>query len=262
MQVHLQVEINPADVTLTDFSSLAGLRRDDPVNAPSWKTVTITPPEPSVWETLSFASASIDTPVGLVAGGWATSDAPATNTSECGSAQWEDSFISLSCQSDNVYDRAAFTKVLFASFGTPSGSCGGLPPPIVNASCNANNSVSVVEELCLGRTACSVNVTDAVFGDPCKGTPKHMIVVLECSTRAYSFVTSATVPVGSTAFVTVPVRGTTQLLALVTEGGEPVWGNGSFVPGDPGVFGADALADGSGVRFSVGSGEFTFVLEK
>ena len=258
--MHPCMVLTQAGVALADFSSLAGLRRDDPVNSPSWKTVTITPPEPAVWEVLSFASASIDTPVGLVAGGWATSDVPATNTSECGSVQWEDSFISLSCQSNNAYDRAAFSRVIFASFGTPSGSCGGAPT--VNASCNANNSVSVVEGLCLGRSACSINVTDAVFGDPCKGTPKHMIVVLECSTRAYSFVTSATVPVGSTAFATVPLRGTTPALALVTEGGIPVWGNGTFVPGNPGVFGADPLTDGSGLRFSVGSGSYTFVLEK
>jgi hypothetical protein len=69
-------------------------------------------------------------------------------------------------------------KILFASYGTPTGSCGSWA---VNASCNANNSVSVVESACLGKSRCSIKTDTPTFGDPCYKTVKHLVVEATCS---------------------------------------------------------------------------------
>jgi hypothetical protein len=69
---------------------------------------------------------------------------------------------------------------------------------------------------------------------------------------------AATVPVGATAAVTVWALGDAST-ASVTEGGAPVWRDGSFVPGNaPGVLSAAASSDGRSVVFEVGSGAFAF----
>ena len=69
---------------------------------------------------------------------------------------------------------------------------------------------------------------------------------------------SATVPVGSTAAITVWALGDAST-ATVTEGGVPVWRDGAFVPGlAPGVLSAAASSDGLSVVFEVGSGTFAF----
>lgn len=65
----------------------------------------------------------------------------------------------------------------FASFGTPSGSCGSFQ----KGTCHASSSQSVVEKLCLGRSRCSVGPTIDNFGDPCPRTNKHLSVQVTCS---------------------------------------------------------------------------------
>jgi len=73
-----------------------------------------------------------------------------------------------------------------------------------------------------------------------------MIVVLQCSTKAYGFVTSATIPVSSIGTVIFPTRDFSPSNATVSESGSDVWVNGNFLPGVPGISDAVALGDGSG----------------
>jgi hypothetical protein len=54
-----------------------------------------------------------------------------------------------------------FTAVLFASFGTPSGTCGNF----ALGDCNAANSTAIVSAACLGQQSCSIDVADTLFGD-------------------------------------------------------------------------------------------------
>ena len=68
---------------------------------------------------------------------------------------------------------------------------------------------------------------------------------------------SATVPVGATAAVSVWALGAAAL-ATVTEGGAPVWRNGNFIQGPPGVQSAAASADGRSIIFEIGSGSYGF----
>lgn len=67
-----------------------------------------------------------------------------------------------------------FTEVLFASYGTPNGTCGNFS---IDSNCNAATSVSVVEGYILGQTGTvSIPASNAYFGDPCPGIGKRLYV--------------------------------------------------------------------------------------
>jgi hypothetical protein len=67
-----------------------------------------------------------------------------------------------------------FTEVIFASYGTPNGTCGNFS---INNSCHAATSVTVVEGYLLGATGTvTISVSNAIFGDPCPGIGKRLYV--------------------------------------------------------------------------------------
>lgn len=70
-------------------------------------------------------------------------------------------------------DGTAFTTVIFASYGNPSGTF----PNFTLGSCHASNSKSIVEGYLLGKLSASIPATNAVFGEPCNGTAKRLAVV-------------------------------------------------------------------------------------
>jgi hypothetical protein len=69
-----------------------------------------------------------------------------------------------------------FGSVVFASYGTPSGSCGSF----ATSTCSAATSGARVSSACSGKASCTLSATNAVFGDPCAGTKKHLSVELSC----------------------------------------------------------------------------------
>ena len=75
--------------------------------------------------------------------------------------------LNLTCASGVI------TKIEFASFGTPSGSCGSFAA----SSCNASASYKVVADACLGKQSCSIMPNMTNFGgDPCRGQKKKLAV--------------------------------------------------------------------------------------
>lgn len=83
----------------------------------------------------------------------------------------ENTILTLTCKPGT----GSFTKVQFASFGTPLGNCSGFQ----KSSCNSPSSVQIVNKACLGQTSCSLNASNDVFGpDPCFGTVKFLAVAL------------------------------------------------------------------------------------
>jgi len=70
-----------------------------------------------------------------------------------------------------------FSEILFASFGTPTGGCS--TPAF--GKCDAGSSFMVVENMCLGKESCTVPAQDTVFGDPCLGTLKNLIIQAVCN---------------------------------------------------------------------------------
>ena len=77
---------------------------------------------------------------------------------------------------------ATISAVLFASYGTPTGTC----PAFTRGTCDAPTSASVVQAACVGKTECDVYPNTTSFSDPCFGTAKVLAVALACSTGAGS----------------------------------------------------------------------------
>ncbi|GAA4341653.1 nidogen-like domain-containing protein [Flaviaesturariibacter amylovorans] len=84
----------------------------------------------------------------------------------CGIAA-ENGTITLQAPAGTVIDR-----IDFASYGTPTGSCGNF----VQGWCHAGNSKAVVEGLALNQNSFSVQASNLVFGDPCFGTVKRLVI--------------------------------------------------------------------------------------
>ncbi len=73
---------------------------------------------------------------------------------------------------------AVISEISFASYGTPEGSCGNYS---VNATCHAPNSSSIVGSYCSGKQSCTVPAITPIFGDPCVGTFKKLVIQARCS---------------------------------------------------------------------------------
>jgi hypothetical protein len=168
----------------------------------------------------------------------------------------ENAPVTLSCPAGG----GVFTNVIFASFGTPTGSCGS---GFQLGSCNALNSTAIVSAACLNKSTCTIDVADSLFGDPCYETVKQFDALLECSSPTGISVT-ATVPTNGRATVRIPFPATTPVNGiLISEGTSPVFKGGNFVPGVSGVYSAivstdDVPAGQMTVDFEVGSGTFAF----
>ena len=107
---------------------------------------------------------------------------------------------------------SVFTEVLFASYGTPTGSNGLYR----TSSCDASSSVQLVEARFIGETSASLSANNGVFGDPCGGTLKNLTVVLRyaplpSSTTTTITTTTTTLPPSTTTVVVVPLATTTTL---------------------------------------------------
>jgi hypothetical protein len=117
-----------------------------------------------------------------------------------------------------------YTSVTFASFGTPTGSC---VSGFSTGSCNAANSTAIVSTACLGKSSCTIDVSDTVFGDPCFDTLKTFSASLTCSSNTTSV----------------------------------FFKNGAFIPGITGITNAAVNTNASALSVFVGSGVYSFSLE-
>jgi hypothetical protein len=104
------------------------------------------------------------------------------NDAEWGLAN-EGSDLTLTAPSGNK-----FTEVLFASYGTPTGSNGLYR----TSSCNSESSIQEVEEVFIGKNSATISADNGVFGDPCGGTYKHLVVVLKYAPNAVVIETTTT----------------------------------------------------------------------
>ncbi|XP_030528805.1 beta-galactosidase 6-like isoform X2 [Rhodamnia argentea] len=84
---------------------------------------------------------------------------------------WNGPQVRLSCEAGWL-----ITSISFASFGNPQGSCGSFAP----GGCHSD-VVSTVEQVCIGREACSIPVTTNTLGDLCPNVLKSLAVEALCS---------------------------------------------------------------------------------
>jgi len=70
------------------------------------------------------------------------------------------------------------SSIEFASFGNPEGECGSFR----KGTCHSTHSWGTAEKVCLGQTACFMDVSSETFGDnPCVDTTKSLAVEAVCS---------------------------------------------------------------------------------
>lgn len=224
---------------------------------------------------LPFASGSMTTPRGEVRVAWSTeAPAPPATSPTCGKVEEADepamAFVNISCAAPFVV-----SNITFASFGRPTGDCGGAPFEI-NPSCHANNSRAVVEAACIGKQACGVAVDFHIFDTNC-GDKKFLAVNASCSggppppPAQPAFLGSLIVDVPVNLPATVRFQSfnlSAPDLLIITEGAggasaPAVWRGGAFVPGVAGIVNAVVtLAAGPAGAFfidvSVLSGAYSF----
>lgn len=72
----------------------------------------------------------------------------------------------------------SISSIKFASFGTPSGTCGSFQ----QGTCHAPTSYTILEKRCKGKQRCSVAISNSNFGkDPCPNVLKRLSVEAICS---------------------------------------------------------------------------------
>ncbi|EGD76938.1 hypothetical protein PTSG_07279 [Salpingoeca rosetta] len=86
--------------------------------------------------------------------------------------------VSLMCHEDD----AVITNITFASFGTPTGTCGHYK----TGACDASNTTAIVTAMCKGKRACTV-ASYPTFGDPCYGVYKDLVVQAACTRDSGGF---------------------------------------------------------------------------
>jgi len=167
--------------------------------------------------------------------------------------QGEGSDVVVSC---DVGSLSNFRNVFY---GRPTGDCiNGFQ---ANPNCNAQNASDKVLSMCDGKGSCTISVSNDFFGgDPCFGLPKEFVLQASCKDNP-KFSLAIILPVGQSALVNVPIvasLGQTVDNIVVLEAGKTIWQNQKFVPGVPGIVGAQLNQRKSGIVFSVGSGSYNF----
>jgi hypothetical protein len=73
-------------------------------------------------------------------------------------------------------------KVNFASFGTVTGACTpGGNNTFKKGSCDASDTVAVLEKACVGRPACEIAIGVHLFGEPCHLVHKKLAWAVTCT---------------------------------------------------------------------------------
>ena len=163
---------------------------------------------------VAAARVSIDTARGRVLHAWRREGG-----AQCGKAAQGDD-VELDCGASG----GVIEEVRFASLGIPSGGgCRSVTAPFTAAdSCHAPASETTVRRLCLGRRACVVSASAALFDfdqQSCEGhDPLALWVDVECSAKT-SLHVDAEVPIGSSATLHLPARALELTRPLVESAG-------------------------------------------
>jgi hypothetical protein len=102
---------------------------------------------------------------------------------------------------------AVFSKLTFASYGTPDGVCGGY----TLGGCSSVSSWSVCSTAIMGKNSFVIDANNVVFGDPCPGIPKRLYVE-----AVYSY----TLPVKLVSFIVQKIEGAKARISWETDSEE------------------------------------------
>lgn len=97
--------------------------------------------------------------------------APPASNPFCGAVTRRNAFsLDLVCEAGVVDD------ILFAAYGTPTGSCGSFEH---DPSCDAAGFTAYANATCLGKPSCTL--ASGAHGDPCEGVVKSIFATAHCS---------------------------------------------------------------------------------
>jgi hypothetical protein len=179
-----------------------------------------------------------------IAGGWTINstfvpDAPilAQETLVCATAS-EGNNLSISAPTG-----AIFTSIQFASYGTPSGTCG----LYTTGGCNSSNSVSVVRSALIGNTGTqTIAATNVNFGgDPCSGTAKNLYVA------AYTGSAIATSATTANIVFTAPTNSGSSTITSYTATSSPGGITGTVSQAGSGTITVSGLSPSTSYTFTV-----------
>jgi alpha-L-rhamnosidase len=128
---------------------------------------------------------------------------------------------SLSCPNKN----SVIEDILFASFGTPKGTCGHM----ATGECHVTGSEERVRRLCVGKKTCAVPVSQEYFGRDCSHySTRWLHVDVQCSTADtyHDVEVNVTIPIGGSAVLHLPSHGARSM--SVYDDGKLVWKDGSI----------------------------------
>jgi len=167
--------------------------------------------------------------------------------------------LSISCGDE---DGGAIHKVQFASFGNPTGHCGGYQK---KGSCHAPNSLEVVERLCLWKRNCVIPSRADFWEDPCPDEVKWLMVSVQCKSEVStgsdfmfsSVQVSVSVPVGSHGFLHLPAYGKQNL--MLWENGDLIFQKSCSVYQKLGIMSTQWQLDSDLLTVELNNGNYSFV---
>ena len=167
--------------------------------------------------------------------------------------------LSLSCGDE---DGGIIQKVLFSSYGNPTGHCGGY---YKYGSCHASNSLEVAEKLCLGERCCVIPTGADYWGNPCPGEVKWLMVSVQCkleNSEVDDFIftsiqTNISIPMGSRGLIHLPAYGKHSM--KLWEDGRIIFSEGSKIEEVLGIVAAQWESNADSLAIELESGHYSFV---
>jgi hypothetical protein len=156
-------------------------------------------------------------------------------------------------------DGGTIEKVLFASYGNPTGHCGGYHKL---GNCHAKNSVDIIEKLCLGKRSCVVPTGADFWGNPCPDIIKWLSVSVQCKSKMEDFIFSSIrvnvgVPMGSRGLLHLPAHGKRNM--KLWDGDKIVFAESSRLNPTLGITSAKWESDSDSLVIELDSGHYDFV---
>ena len=161
-------------------------------------------------------------------------------------------------------DGGSIKKILFSSYGNPTGHCGGYHK---RGSCHAQNSTEVVEKLCLGQRRCVVPTGADFWGNPCPNEVKWLSVSVQCKSDdsgiadfVYSSIrVNVSVPLGSRGLVHLPAHGKSNM--KLWDGEKMIFSESSSLNPTLGITSAEWESDADTLVLELDSGHYELTWE-
>ena len=166
--------------------------------------------------------------------------------------------LTISCGDE---DGGTIEKVLFASYGNPTGHCGGYHKL---GSCHVSKSREIIKKLCLGKRKCVVPTGADFWGNPCPNEVKWLAVSVQCKSEAaevedfvYSSIrVNVSVPMSSRGLLHLPAYGKHNM--QLWDGNKIIFSESGRLNPTLGIISAKWESDSDSLVLELDSGNYNF----